>query len=60
MPLRLVFPYFGVITDLLQCCGLCSELHSLALNIFTILAVYQGCKSPQSRSCPKHVVFRQI
>ena len=25
-PFRLLFPYFGVITNLLQCCGLCSEL----------------------------------
>lgn len=23
-PSRLVFPYFGVVTNLLQCCGLCS------------------------------------
>ena len=27
-PFRLLFPYFGVITNLLQCCGLCSELTS--------------------------------
>ena len=25
-PMRLVFPYFGVIMNLLQCCGLCREL----------------------------------
>ena len=38
MPLRLVFPYFGVITDLLQCCGICSELHSCIGHL-----LYHGC-----------------
>lgn len=28
-PMRLLFPYFGVIMNLLQCCGLCSTLSYL-------------------------------
>ena len=54
-PMRLVFPYFGVIVNLLQCCGLCSKLyhHFSCVSAHSIAekAACDTCRTAIVNSC---------